>query len=192
MIMIDDILISDDILEKKFVCNLKTCKGACCIEGDSGAPVEKDEVALIEKHIETILPFLTEAGRAAIAQNGTYLVEEDDEYTGLATTLINGGACAYINYLEDGTVTCGIEQAWEAGAIPFRKPISCHLYPVRIKHFDEMTAVNFDDWEICDPACDLGNKLQVPVYKFVKDALVRKFGSEFYEVLEQAASENNI
>lgn len=191
MIMIDDILISDDVLEKKFVCNLAACKGACCIEGDSGAPLEEDEAQLIENHLEAILPYLTEKGREALIKNGAYLLEEDDEYTGIATTLIDSGPCAYITYLEDGvTVSCGIEHAWQDGKIPFRKPISCHLYPVRIKHFDEMTAVNFDEWEICDPACALGEKLQVPVYQFVKEALIRKFGEEFYEVLEQAAKEN--
>lgn len=191
MIMIDDILISDDVLEKKFVCNLAACKGACCIEGDSGAPLEENEAQLIENHLDKILPYLTEKGREALIKNGAYLLEEDDEYTGIATTLIDGGPCAYITYLEDGvTVSCGIEHAWKDGKIPFRKPVSCHLYPVRIKHFDEMTAVNFDEWEICDPACALGDKLQVPVYQFVKEALIRKFGEEFYEVLEQAAREN--
>lgn len=189
--MIDDILISDDVLEKKFVCNLAACKGACCIEGDSGAPLEEDEAQLIENHLDKILPYLTEKGREALIKNGAYLLEEDDEYTGIATTLIDGGPCAYITYLEDGvTVSCGIEHAWKDGKIPFRKPVSCHLYPVRIKHFDEMTAVNFDEWDICDPACALGEKLQVPVYQFVKEALIRKFGEEFYEVLEQAAKEN--
>jgi Protein of unknown function (DUF3109) len=191
MILIDDIIISDDVIEKQFVCNLKACKGACCVEGDTGAPLEAAEVELLKSNIDKILPFLTEEGREAIMAQGVYLEEPEDEYTGLATTLINGQACAYVNYLEDGTATCGIENAWEAGAIDFRKPISCHLYPVRVKNYDAITAVNFDDWEICDPACALGKELQVPVYVFVKDALIRKFGEPFYEVLLQAAEEHH-
>lgn len=190
MILIDDILISDDVVEKQFVCNLNACKGACCIEGDSGAPVENDEIELLQNSIEQVLPYLTEVGKKAIEEQGVYIVEEDDEYTGLATPLINGGACAYIAYRPDGTVTCGIEEAYNDGKITFRKPISCHLYPIRIKNYDTVIGVNFDEWDICDDACTLGKSLQVPVYRFVKDALVRKFGPEFYEVLEQAAREH--
>lgn len=190
MILIDDILISDDVVEKQFVCNLNACKGACCIEGDSGAPVEEDEVELLEKSLDKVLPYLTDEGRKAIEEQGVYIVEEDDEYTGLATPLINGGACAYIAYRQDGTVTCAIEEAYNDGKIDFRKPISCHLYPIRIKNYDTVTGVNFDEWDICDDACSLGKSLKVPVYVFVKDALIRKFGPEFYEVLEQAAKEH--
>lgn len=190
MILIDDILISDDVVEKQFVCNLKACKGACCIEGDSGAPVEEEEIELLQNSLEQVLPYLTEAGRKAIAEQGVYIVEEDDEYTGLATPLINGGACAYIAYRPDGTVTCGIEEAYNEGKITFRKPISCHLYPIRIKNYDTVVGVNFDEWDICNDACSLGKELKVPVYRFVKDALIRKFGPEFYEVLEQAAKEH--
>jgi hypothetical protein len=190
MILIDDVIISDEVIEKQFVCNLKACRGACCVEGDSGAPLDETELKLLEKDIDQILPFLTPEGQKAIAEQGLYVEEPEDEYTGLATTLIEGKACAYVQYTTDGTATCGIEKAWEAGATSFRKPISCHLYPIRIKHYDTITAVNFDDWEICDPACSLGAALKVPVYVFVKEALVRKFGAEFYEVLLQAAEEH--
>ena len=190
MILIDDVLISDDVVEKQFVCNLSACKGACCIEGDSGAPVEEDEIAPLQQNIDKILPYLTEEGRNAIAAQGVYITEEDDEYTGLATPLINGGACAYIAYRPDGTVTCGIEEAYNDRKISFRKPISCHLYPIRIKNYDTVTAVNFDEWDICNDACTLGKQLKVPVYVFVKDALIRKFGEDFYEVLVQAAKEH--
>ena len=190
MILIDDIIISDDVIEKQFVCNLKACKGACCVEGDSGAPVEADEIALLEKNIDKILPYLTEQGRKAIAEQGVCIEEKDDEYTGLATPLIDGQACAYVIYLPDGTASCGIEKAYNDGVVDFRKPISCHLYPVRVKHYDTVVAVNYDDWEICDPACSLGNSLKVPVYVFVKDALVRKFGQPFYDVLLEAAKEH--
>lgn len=190
MILIDDVLISDDVVEKQFVCNLHACKGACCIEGDSGAPVEEDEIEMLQASLEYVLPYLTDAGRKAIAEQGVYIVEEDDEYTGLATPLINGGACAYIAYRPDGTVTCGIEEAYNDGKIEFKKPISCHLYPIRIKNYDTVMGVNYDEWDICNDACTLGKSLKVPVYKFLKDALVRKFGPEFYEVLELAAREH--
>lgn len=190
MILIDDILISDDVVETHFVCDLNACKGACCVEGDSGAPLEEDEIEILKENLDKILPYLTPEGVESIRQNGVYIVEEDDEYTGLATPLINGGACAYIHYLPDGTATCGIEKAYNDGKISFRKPISCHLYPIRIKNYDTVVGVNYDEWDICDPACSLGKKLQVPLYVFVKDALIRKFGTEFYEVLCQAAKEH--
>ncbi len=190
MILIDDILISDDVVEKQFVCNLKACKGACCIEGDSGAPVDEDEIEPLQKSLEFVLPYLTPAGRKSIEKQGVYIVEEDDEYTGLATPLIDGGACAYIAYREDGTATCGIELAYNDGKIDFRKPISCHLYPIRIKNYDTVIGVNYDEWDICNDACTLGKSLKVPVYVFLKEPLIRKFGPEFYEVLELAAKEH--
>lgn len=191
MIMIDDILISDEVVEKQFVCNLKACKGACCVEGDSGAPLEAEEVALLQNDISAIQPFLTPEGIAAIQQQGVFVKEKDDEYTGLATPLIEGKACAYVTYDHQGVASCGIEQAYLSGVITWKKPLSCHLYPLRIKNYDTVVAVNFDDWDICDPACKLGEELKVPVYQFVKEALVRKFGPEFFEVLKQAASEHN-
>jgi hypothetical protein len=189
--MIDDILISDEVVEKQFVCNLKACKGACCVEGDSGAPLEAEEVTLLQNDIAAIQPFLTPEGIAAIQQQGVFVKEEEDEYTGLATPLIEGKACAYVTYDNQGVASCGIEQAYLSGVITWKKPLSCHLYPLRIKNFDTVIAVNFDDWEICNPACKLGEELKVPVYQFVKEALVRKFGPEFYEVLKQAATGHN-
>lgn len=191
MILIDDVIISDEVIEKAFVCNLNACKGACCLEGDSGAPLEEDEIPLLQKNLSKILPYLTEEGKAAIASQGVYVEEKDDEYTGYATPLINGGACAFIQYTENGTAACGIEMAWKDGASDFQKPVSCHLYPVRIKHYDTITAVNYDEWDICKDACTLGESLKVPLYVFVKDALVRKFGQEFYDVLTEAAKEHN-
>jgi hypothetical protein len=187
MILIDDILVSDDVMQKQFVCNLKKCKGICCIEGDSGAPVEKEETKILKKIYPKIKKYLTPEGIKAIDEQGTFVDEPDDEYTPYATPLINGGACAYVNYETDGSYTCGIEKAWKAGATDFRKPISCHLYPIRIKNMETVTAVNYDVWEVCSDACSLGKKLQVPVYSFLKDALIRKFGAEFYEALEQVS-----
>lgn len=186
--MIDDILVSDDVVDVKFVCDLTRCKGACCVEGDGGAPLEVDELKLLDDHYAAIEPFLTEKGRAAIEAQGKYLFEKDDEYTGYGTPLIgNTGACAYVTFDGQGVAQCGIEQAWAAGAIPFRKPVSCHLYPVRVKVYEEITAVNYETWDICSPACELGKSLQVPVYQFVRDGLIRRFGEEFYEQLTYLA-----
>lgn len=187
MILIDDILISDDVIEKKFVCNLKKCKGICCIEGDSGAPVEKKETKILKKIYPKIKKYLTPEGIAAIEAQGTFVDEPDDEYTAYATPLIDGGACAYINYEKNGTISCGIENAWKDGVSNFQKPISCHLYPIRLKPMETVLAVNYDVWDICSDACSLGKKLDLPVYVFLKDALIRKFGEEFYDTLDQIA-----
>ncbi|MEZ5007056.1 MAG: DUF3109 family protein [Chitinophagales bacterium] len=192
MIVIDDILISDDVIEKQFVCDLKKCKGACCIEGDGGAPLEVDELKILEDEYEKFEPYMTEIGKQAIAEQGKYVFEKDDFYTGYGTPLIgNTGACAYVNYDEKGVALCSIEQAFNDGKITFRKPISCHLYPVRIKEYKKSTAVNYETWNICSDACTLGAKLKVPTYVFVKDALIRKFGEEFYEQLDGAAQFKN-
>ncbi len=187
MILIDDVLISDDVVEKQFVCNIKKCKGICCIEGDSGAPVEKSETKILKKIYPKIKKYLTPEGIKAIEEQGTFVDEPDDEYTAYATPLIDFGACAYVNYEKDGAISCGIEKAWKDGVTDFQKPISCHLYPIRLKPMETVTAVNYDVWDICSDACKLGEKLKVPVYVFLKDALIRKFGEEFYETLDYAA-----
>lgn len=187
MILIDDVLISDDVIEKQFVCNIKKCKGICCVEGDSGAPVEKAETKILKKIYPKIKKYLIPEGIKAIEEQGTFVDEPDDEYTAYATPLIDGGACAYVNYEKDGTISCGIEKAWKDGITDFRKPISCHLYPIRLKPMETVTAVNYDVWDICSDACKLGKSLKVPVYVFLKDALIRKFGEEFYKALDGAA-----
>lgn len=187
MILIDDVLISDDVIEKQFVCNIKKCKGICCVEGDSGAPVEKSETKILKKIYPKIKSYLTPEGIAAIEAQGTFVDEPDDEYTPYATPLIDGAACAYVNYESDGTITCAIEKAWKDGVVDFQKPISCHLYPIRLKSMDSVTAMNYDVWDICSDACTLGKELKVPVYVFLKDAIIRKFGEEFYEVLDKVA-----
>lgn len=190
MILIDDVLISDDVIDVQFVCNIKKCKGICCVEGDSGAPVEKSETKILKKIYPKIKKYLLAEGIEAIEKQGTFVDEPDDEYTSYATPLINGGACAYVNYEKDGTISCAIEKAWKDGVTDFRKPISCHLYPIRIKQMETVTAVNYDVWDICGDACSLGKKIKVPVYVFLKDALIRKFGDEFYTTLEHAATQH--
>ena len=184
MLIVQDILISDDLVEKQFVCNLNACKGACCWEGDFGAPLEKEEMEILEKIYDKVAPYLTEEGKAAIKQQGLFKYYETPKEYG--TPLIDNRACAFITYNEIGMAKCGIELAHEAGEIDFKKPISCHLYPVRVKKDRRIgfEALNYDQWDICSAACELGKKEQVPVYQFVKSALIRKYGAAFYQELD--------
>jgi len=187
MFLIEGKLVSDEILEEKFVCDLSACKGACCVDGDYGAPLEKAEIEILEKIQEAISPFLSESGKAALKKEGLYTEQEG---VGFTTTLVNGKECAYMTTNEKGIAQCGFETAWKAGATDFRKPISCHLYPIRVKKNEvvDFEALNYDRWDICKAACTLGSKLKVPVYKFLKEPLIRKYGESFYEALEEAAN----
>ena len=186
MFQLGKTIVSEDILEKDFVCNLAACKGACCIEGEAGAPVSKEETDILKKNYEAIKPFLRKEGIEAIEAQGTFIKTDLGE---LETPLVNGKECAYVTFTETGTASCGIEDAFNAGAVDFRKPVSCHLYPVRIQAYSEFAAVNYHRWPICDDACVLGKELQVPIYKFVKDALIRKFGENWYAELEKVAAD---
>ena len=183
MFQIDKTIVSDQLIEKAFVCDLSACKGACCVEGDAGAPLEEKELELLEKNIESIKPFLTSKGIESLNKNGLYVKGEDDSWE---TPLVDQAECAYTIF-ENGKAFCGIEKAYKEGAIDWVKPISCHLYPVRLKSYSEFTAVNYHKWHICDTACQLGESLQIPVYKFLKNALIRRFGSEWYHKLEAIA-----
>lgn len=177
-------VVSEEILEGEFVCNLEACKGACCVEGSSGAPVAGEELEVLRDIYPRVSPFLREEGRRAIAEQGTSVRGEDGEWE---TPLIDGNECAYVVY-EDNKALCGIEAAYRAGAIDWIKPVSCHLYPVRIREYTALTAVNYHQWHICDPACSLGKSLKVPIYKFVREALIRKFGESWYAELEAVAA----
>ena len=187
MFQLGKTIVSEDLLEKEFVCNLKACKGACCVEGEAGAPVLKEEIAILKDIYPKIKSFLRPEGIEAIEQQGTHILTELGE---LETPLVNGKECAYVTFSDQGITSCGIEQAYNAGEIPFKKPISCHLYPVRVQDYSEFAAVNYHRWPICDDACALGKQLGVPVYKFVKDALIRKFGEDWYLELEKIAQEH--
>ncbi|KPL15679.1 MAG: hypothetical protein AMS23_06205 [Bacteroides sp. SM1_62] len=181
MIELDDKVVSFDIIREKFVCDLAKCKGNCCVEGESGAPLEDDEVKMLKAEYEKIRPYLREEGRKAIAIQGTSIRDTDQE---MVTPLVGGhNECAYVLF-ENGIARCGIEKAWEAGATGFRKPVSCHIYPIRIKNYSSMKAVNYDRWKVCDPAREHGERENVPVYRFVKDAIERKFGADFYRKLQ--------
>ncbi len=187
MIIIDDKIIDPDILTEQFVCNLDACKGACCWEGDSGAPIEKEEIALLEEELENIKPFLTQKGIAVIEKHGVaeYVPQEKE----FGTTLIDNAACAFLTFEENGMAKCGIEKAYEAGKTSFMKPISCHLYPIRVEHVpgNNFAMLDYDRWDICSAACTKGEALKVPVYKFLKSAIERKYGADFYEQLDDMA-----
>lgn len=182
MILIDDKLISDDVLQKEFVCNLSACHGMCCVKGDAGAPLEDDEVPILERIYPQVKPYLPESGQKTIEKKGV-AVRDHDEYE---TPLVNGNECAYV-IMEGETAACGIEKAYLDGKVDFRKPISCHLYPIRISVSPLYEVLNYDVWPICSPACTLGKELKVPVYKFLKAPLTRKYGEQFYARLEEIA-----
>lgn len=184
MFQLGKTIISEDIIKKDFVCNLSACKGACCVDGDAGAPLELEETKILEAIYPKVKPFLRKEGIAAIEAQGTFTTNDWGEHE---TTLIDGADCAYVIFDKKGTALCGIEEAYNQGAVDWKKPVSCHLYPIRVKDYTEFSAVNYHKWEICDDACTLGKELQVPVYKFVKQALIRKFGEDWYLELEKVA-----
>ena len=186
MIKVGEILVSDDIRRVEFVCHLEKCKGACCVEGDLGAPLEDDELEVMKEIQSKVSPYLTEDGRAAIAEQGPYILDSDGDYS---TPTIKGRECAYAHYDQQGVLKCGIEQAYLDGKITYRKPMSCHLYPIRITKKKDFEAVNYHKWSICSDACSYGKALKVPLYKFLKEPLVRKYGAEWYQGLVQVIEE---
>ena len=184
MFQLGKTIVSEDIIEKDFICNLSACKGACCVDGDAGAPLDKEEAEILKYIYPRVKPFLRKEGRKAIENQGTSIITKGRE---IETPLINGGDCAYVIFDEKKIALCGIEEAYNQGEIKWKKPVSCHLYPVRVKDYSEFSAVNYHRWQICDDACKLGKELQVPVYIFVKEALIRKFGEDWYTELEKVA-----
>ncbi len=191
MLIIGDVLVSDDVVKKQFLCNLSACKGACCVEGDFGAPLEDEEIRILQDIYEDVKPYLTEEGIAAIEKLGVSVYYEEDESNG--TSLINGKACSFISYDSLGIAKCGIEQAYYDGVVDFKKPISCELYPIRIETNESgsFEAMNYDKWDICNAACTLGKEKELPVYEFLKNAIIRKYGEEFYNELDAAAKHLN-
>lgn len=183
MLQIDDKLISLDLFEKHFCCNLPKCLGVCCVHGQSGAPLENEEMVLLKEELTKIKPFLKPSGLKAIEEQGVWVRDLDGD---MVTPLIEDAECAFA-IEEDDITFCAIEKAWLAGKVKFRKPISCHLYPIRLKQYETFTAVNYDQWSICQPAREHGKGINLPVYKFLKDPIIRAFGVEFYQQLEEAA-----
>jgi len=185
VIAVDNVLISDDVVEAKFVCDLHKCKGGCCEDGDAGAPLDKEEKQILDEYFPVIQPYLTSEGLSEIKRKGKYLY--DTEF-GWVTPTINGKICAYGFRDRQGIIKCAIEQAYYDGKLPWKKPISCHLYPIRITKSREYIMLNYEPREtLCKPACSLGKKLKLPVYQFLREAISRKFGTEFYDALHQVA-----
>ena len=183
MIAIDNTLVSEKIIEEHFVCDLSLCKGACCVEGDSGAPLTKKEAKNIKNSIKKIKPFITKKGAEEIRQIGTSILDEDNELT---TPLVKGKECVYV-YFENKVARCGIEKAFNQKKINFQKPLSCHLYPIRISSYKNYDAVNYHKWKICSPACKCSSQIKTPIFQFVKNALIRKYGKEWFEKLSLIA-----
>lgn len=186
MIQIGNTLVSDDLLTEAFVCDLNACKGACCVEGEYGAPLTQDEADELAHLQDQIAPYLSDEGKATIADQGAWITGEDGE---LETPLMPTGHCAYVIEDADKKLKCGLETVHQEGVLSFKKPLSCHLYPVRVQQYSSFEAVNYHRWDICGAACALGSSLKVKVYVFVKEALVRKFGEEWYAALEKAGAE---
>ena len=188
MIAIDNKLISDEVLEEQFVCDLTKCKGGCCEDGDAGAPMEKWELEKLKEYYDVIKPYMTPEGIKEVERQGKYLYDQE---FGWVTPTINSGICAYGYRDEKGVIKCGIEQAYNDGKLDWKKPLSCHLFPIKTKKSKrdlDIEYVNYEPREdLCKAACSLGKKLKVPVYVFLKDSLIRKYGEEFYEALSATA-----
>lgn len=183
MIEIDDKIVSLDLLRECFLCDLPRCKGLCCVEGNAGAPLEAEEVELLKAEYEHYKPYLTGEGIAAIEQQGFMVPDEEGDLT---TPLVNGAQCTYA-YTENGITLCAVERAYREGRCGFRKPISCHLYPIRVVRFSNGTlGLNYHRWEVCQPAVACGRKAGIPVYKALREPIIRRFGEEFYKALEAA------
>lgn len=186
MILHKNTLLSEDLFEKHFICDLSKCKGACCIEGDFGAPLADDEVKIIENNLEHIKPYLEAKSIAALEKHGVWEKDKDGD---VVTTCLPTGECNFALRGKDGVLACGIENACKDGALDFRKPVSCHLYPIRISKVGEYDALNYNRWDICSAACKLGAKHQVSIFDFLKDALIRTYGQEWYDEVAQIQEE---
>jgi hypothetical protein len=186
MIQIDDVVVSLDVFREKFLCDLGACKGECCIEGDAGAPVEMDEVAKLEEVLPVVWEDLAPEAQAIIDKQGVVYTDEEGD---LVTSIVNGKAGVFTCYDEKGSCFCAIEKAYRAGKVDFCKPVSCALYPIRVGDYGPYKAVNYHRWSVCKAAVLLGRKENLPVYKFLKEPLIRKFGEAWYAELEIAAEE---
>jgi len=187
MIVIDNKLVSDEIIEEQFVCDLNKCKGGCCVDGDAGAPLSSEELLHLNEVYDAVIPYLSEENKKELLKQGKYVFDKE---FGWVTPTIESKVCVYGITDQKGIVKCGIEQAYNDGKVNWKKPISCHLFPIRIQLSKNKKTeyVNYEPREdLCGAACNLGKKLKVPVYVFLKEALVRKYGTEFYETLDAAA-----
>jgi hypothetical protein len=181
MIQIGETIVSQVAFEHAFCCDLSKCKGACCVEGDAGAPLLPSEVPILESIQDAIRPFLRPEGLAALEAQGVAVKDHEGEWV---TPLVDGRECAYVTF-DQGVAKCGIEQAAAAGAVDWPKPISCHLYPIRVTKYQDFDALNVHHWKVCEPACSLGQELKLPVFRFLQGALVRAYGPAWMEEAEE-------
>ena len=187
MIQIDDTIISTELFEVKFCCDLAVCKGECCVEGDSGAPLEEYELELLEKSLPIVWDDLSVKSQKLIKKQGVSYVDEEGD---LVTSIVDGGECVFTYFDKNGICKCALEKAYRAGLSDFYKPISCHLYPIRIQKLSNGTvALNVHKWGVCKAAFSLGENQGVPLYQFLKEPLIRRFGEEWYEMVCIAANE---
>ena len=186
MLQIEDTIISLDIIEEKFLCDLSVCKGICCVEGDSGAPVEDEEIPELEKALPFIWEYLSPQAKEVIKTQGVVYLDEDNESV---TSIVDGKDCVFTCYDENGHCLCALEKAYRKGEISFYKPISCHLYPIRVACYKGFRALNYNRWQVCQAAVLLGQKTNLHVYQFLKEPLIRKFGEDWYAQLENAVAE---
>lgn len=183
MLQIGKALISLDIIEKNFCCDYAICKGICCVEGDSGAPLEEKEKEDLDNSYKGFKKYMTRKGIKAVEEQGLYTIDSDND---LVTPLVDNKECAFL-IRENGGYWCAIEKAFLNGEVKYRKPISCQLYPIRITEYPDFDAVNYDKWDICKCARELGKKKNIPIYKFLKEPLIRKYGENWYKELCETA-----
>lgn len=181
MIIVGNALVSEDIFEKKFECQILQCKGGCCVQGDAGAPLEAEELDIIAEELDNIKPFMSEIGLGLLAAKGFYELDRDGD---VVTSCSGGGECVFVVYDSLGIAGCAIETAYSENRTWFRKPLSCHLYPIRAKKYGDYVALNYHSWSICSEACRAGEEKKIPVYKFLKEALTRKMGATWYTEFE--------
>lgn len=179
MILCENCIISDELKSVFFHCDLEKCKGACCVEGDAGAPLNEEEISLLEDYLDKIKPYMKNEGIAGVEKYGVFDYDADGHFV---TPLVNDAECVYA-YFEKGIARCAIEKAWMEKKIPFQKPVSCHLYPVRIKPSGDSDLVNYHKWDICQSALTKGYQEKKPLYEFLQEALIRKYGRKWYNKL---------
>ncbi len=186
MLQLENTILSRDIFDKQFVCDLNKCKGYCCVEGDTGAPLELDECSILNNIIEQVKPYMSDKGIRAISEHGVYIFNEIANEN--QTPLIGKAECAYV-YFKDKIAFCAIEKAYVEGKVDFRKPISCHLYPIRITKYNKYDAINYHKWSVCKDACVKGKAEKVILYDFLKEPLIRKYGEAWYKMLIEVGTE---
>ena len=186
IVEVGDVLVSTEIFTEQFCCDLSQCKGECCVEGDAGAPVTQEEVMHIEDALDTVWGDLSAQAQSIIDKQGVAYVDEEGD---LVTSIVNGKDCVFTCYGEDGCCYCAIEKAYRAGLCKFKKPVSCHLYPIREKKLGDMTGLNYDRWDVCHAAVLRGEKDGIPLYKYLKEPLIRRFGQQWYDELDFTVEE---